>query len=123
MTTLADLPVGAAFLLAARITSKDQSGLGLALYVADRIQQGTLQVAPDLTVTGALANPASQVQVTSIGRPFQVGDIVIIDNTQETMVVRAAWVSPDGFMWSNSPDRRAVYTTTGATKVGTATLD
>jgi hypothetical protein len=123
MAILTTLPVGSLFLLGARVASRSvQQGIGLTLYAADKTPVATLQLVPDLTITGLISVDPATIGVTTITRPFAVGDVVTSDVTGETMVVRASWVDVEGFFWSNTTDRSPVYSTRGWTAVGTATL-
>jgi hypothetical protein len=124
-TDLDQLPVGSIILFGARLEQRDPTtGLRFRIFSRDRIARATLQVAPDLSVTGQFLFPPGQVPVDPTTVPFAVGDVVTNDQTAETLVVREVWstVEQYGFLWSNTLKRRPAYTPDGWTKVGTVTL-
>jgi hypothetical protein len=124
-TDLGQLPVGSIVLFGARLEERDPTtGLRFRLFTRDRIARAQLQIAPDLSITGSFLFPPSQVPVDPTTVPFAVGDVVINDQTSETLVVREVWstVEQYGFLWSNTLKRRPVYTPDGWTKAGTMTF-
>ena len=122
MTVLTDLRPGDAFLVALRITDRDQTGLQCTMHTTGRQARGDLHLNPDLTITGAWRDQANTIEVTTLDRAFQVGDVVVRDTTGETLVVRSAWITGEGWRWSSSPQRSSIYGTDGWTVVGTVTL-
>ena len=123
MATLADLPVGSVFAFATKVTDRGADTMTLDLLSQDESVQATIATATDGTITGQLLKPPDQIPVEAVTVPLTEGAVVVRDDTGETMVVRAVWLSPRGFVWSSAPDRRTVYTTAGWTVIGTATLD
>jgi len=115
---LADLPVGAVFSFACRVTGPGT----FDLLSRDRQVRATLVLDPNtLAVTGQLAQPPNLTPVEVVSAPFNVGDIVV-DAKGAAYVVRDTWLGSNGFCWSNTTNRGSVYTTAGFTKVGTATF-
>lgn len=116
MTMLSDLPVGAVFSFGAVVTGPG----AFDLLSKDSTVQAHVTINPStLALSGTLLNPPTAVPVQVVSAPFAVGD-VIEDATGAAYVVRDVWLSPTGFCWSNTTNRGAIYTTTGYTKVGTA---
>ena len=122
MTTLADLPVGSVFAFATRITARDAGGMTLDLLSQDDTVRATITADPAGVITGQLAVAPDQIPIEAVTQPLAVGAVVTRDGTGETMVVRAVWLGPRGFQWSNTLDRAAVYDTSGWTVAGSATL-
>jgi hypothetical protein len=122
VATLADLPVGSVFAFATRITDRTDTSMTLDLLSQDDTVQATISTDAAGVITGSLLKPPEDIPVEAVTRPLVEGAVVSKDGTGETMVVRAVWLSPRGFAWSSSPDRRVTYTTTGWTVVGQATL-
>jgi len=124
MATLTAIPVGGGFFLTCRVTSKSvAAGIGVDLYTSGTTPQGTLQIAPDQSITGAWASPLDQIDVHPLRtRPFAPGDVVVNAVTGEALVVRNVRATAPGWEWSNTIDWRTVYPTSGWTVAGSATL-
>lgn len=121
MTTLADVGTGDQFLFACQITSKDTSGLGLALYGPGRVQAAQALIAPDGTMSGTLSATPDQVPVNLVTgfSPISVGDILSSEASGETLVCRWSQINTDGtVIWSSSPDHRVVYPAAGWDLIG-----
>jgi hypothetical protein len=105
MTTLADLAVGDAFVLQARVTGLDQvTGMSLAYFGPDGAGQGTMVISPMGAFSGQLAGPpnAIPVQTVQIFSAVSSGD-VLQHNAGETMVARRVRIEADGsYQWSAS---------------------
>jgi hypothetical protein len=124
-TTLDVLDVGAVLLFGGRLEARDPTdGLRVGVFTRDRVKRFVLTIAPDLTISGQSLFPLSQIPAQPITLPFKVGDVVQNDRTREILVVTQVWATVEnyGFAWSNTPDRRTVYTPEGWTKIGTATM-
>lgn len=125
MTTLADVKAGQEILFCGQVTAVD-TAYRLALYGPGAVSAGTVAIDTGTgAITGALAHPAAQVPVTVVSgfAPVTVNDVLSSEQSGETMVARASWVSPDGrCMWSPSPSRTVAYTAEGWSKIGTAVI-
>lgn len=119
MTMLSDLPVGAVFSFGAVVTGQG----AFDLLSKDNTVQAHVTVDPvALTLAGTLTQPPTAIPVQVVSAPFAINDVISDDNTGALFVVRDVWLSPTGFCWSNTTSRAAIYSTTGFTKVGTATV-
>lgn len=121
MTVLTDLGYGDQFLFVAQVTSIDGAGYHLALYGPGAVQAATALIAGDGTMSGNLAAAASVTPVTLVTgfAPVAVGDVLSSDRTGETLVARAAWITPGGqSMWADTPDAKVAYPATGWTILG-----
>src|SRR5258707_10879221 len=99
MATLADLGVGDAFVLLARVTALDQvTGMTLTFFGPDRSPQGQMTVSPAGVLAGQLANGFAQtpVQPARQFRAIGVGTVLVSRVTGETSVVRRGEVVPGG---------------------------
>lgn len=121
-TTIAEVPVGTAFVMAARVAGRVAGGdTDLDLFTTDTTVQGSITIDNALAVTGAMNFPLDEIGISVAAQPFAIGDVVQ-GGAGETFVVRDIWATSTGFNWSNTVDRRVVYSTAGFTKIGTATL-
>lgn len=125
MTTLADLAPGAQFLFVASVGAVDDAGVHLDLFGPAATAAGTALIAPDGTMTGALAVPPDQVLVTVITgmAPVAVGDVMESQATGETVVCRWSQVSADGTVtWASAATPQVVYPASGWAVIGHADL-
>lgn len=121
MTFLADLRAGDQFLFAAGVTVIDGAGYHLSLFGPAATAAGTAVIAPDGTMTGALAVPADQVPVTVVTGmvPVAVGDVLESQSSGETAVCRWSQVDADGTVtWASAAGHRVVYPAQGWTVIG-----
>lgn len=120
--TLADLQAGDEFLFVAQVTAIDPTtGYSLSLFGPQTNQSATGAIDPTGAITGQLLTTPDQIPVTIVTgfAPIAVGDVMVNDNTGETMVARASFLDPAGKpMWSATTDSKVVYSADGWTKVG-----
>lgn len=121
MTTLADLQAGGQFLFVATVASIDGAGYHLNLFGPASAAAGAAVIAPDGTMTGALALPAAQVPVTVITgmAPVSVGDVLESQSSGETAVCRWSALGADGTAtWASATGHRVVYPAQGWAVIG-----
>ena len=118
MTVLTDLTYGDQFLFVAQVTSIDGAGYHLSLYGPGAVQAATALVTAGGVMSGQLTADVSVTPVTTVTgfAPVSVGDVLSSDRTGETLVARAAWITPAGqSMWADTPDAKVAYPATGWT--------
>ena len=120
MTTLADLRAGEQFLFVAQVTAVDAAGYHLALYGPGAVAAATAVIDPAGVMSGSLSEAPGLVPVTKVTgfAPVAAGDVLASDRTGETMVARAAWITPQGVsMWASTPDAKVAYPAAGWTVI------
>lgn len=122
------LPVGARWLLGFVVTAKDQvAGLTSDVHASGPTVDGSLLIAPDGTITGAITTPLSALDVAVLrGAPVQPGDVLQNDRTGETLVVRSAWLDSEDREWrwtDSATGPMPVYPTDGWTRIGEVTFN
>jgi hypothetical protein len=126
VTTLADLGVGDAFVLLARVTALDQvTGMTVTFFGPDRAPQGQLVISPTGVLSGQLATApaATPVHPVTQFRAVSVGSVLVSRGTGETMVARKVRIMGDGsYQWASSLPGGVWYTTDDWQVVGSVTL-
>jgi len=82
VTTLDQVPVGAVWAWAARVTANDPiTGIDMTFFTRDRTPAGSIHLDAGGAVTGAVVLPFNQIQVTVVSQTFNVGDVVVSNAT------------------------------------------
>lgn len=126
MTTLADLKIGDAFVLLARVTAQDPvTGDTLTYYGPDSQPQGTMVISPAGAFSGQLAAAANLIPVQPVPGFGAVspGDVLQNTATGETMVARLITIGPQGqYTWSAATPAHVWYSLDDWSVIGHVTL-
>jgi len=122
---LGNMAPGQEFVFAFHVTSTALRNTVTDMYGPGQILAGHVTFAQSGTITGTLANPASNTPVVAVQGfvPVGIGDVVENNATGETKVCRWAGIAADGYsVWSASAGHQVVYPGDGWTVIGTAAL-